>query len=447
MKLQPGIHRASMIMTYREAEDYLYSLSNLPRSEYMNNPRACRAYLKRVQLLLNILGNPEKQIPHYIHVAGTSGKGSVCHFLHNIMGASGVKSGLYVTPHPTELTERWKIGKQQMSKKTFIELTQTIQAALDTYAQTAPEDLPSFFEVTTAMGLYWFAGGKVEWLIFETGCGGRSDSTNVLPYKDAAVITNIGLDHTDIFGTDLRDIAKEKAGIIPKAKLVVTQERNPKLLNIIRREAGKKVFIHSNPLYEVKKQTIYGSAFIYRGQKYHIRAAGEHQIKNAILAIDTAQALGVPSKAIRQGLEDTKMPIRMEAVSKNPLIILDSAHNPDKMKTTVKTMLSLFDPKRNNLHLLLGFSENKPVGQMLRGLAVLNPKQITATRNSSHAFRKVADPRVIAKQLKRLAPQTKTEIFLEPFRALKEAKKKLKKDDILLITGSVFLSGQLRARF
>ncbi len=334
-----------------------------------------------------------------------------------------------------------------MSKQTFADLSKIMEAALDIYVQTISEDLPSFFEVTTTMGLYWFAREKVEWVIFETGCGGRYDSTNVIPYKDAAVITNIGLDHTDILGTNLTEIAKEKAGIIRKTKLVITQEQNPRLLKIIQEASGKNKFIHSKPQYELYEHSIYGSEFAYRGTHYRIKAAGGHQIKNAILAIETAEALGIKNQDIKRGLGQTRFPIRMEPISKNPLIILDSAHNPDKMKTTVETMLSLFDPKRNNIHLLLGFSENKPVNQMLGELALLKPKQITATRNSCHAFRKVADPRSVAKLLKFYAPKIKIDIFLEPFKALEHAKSKLKKSDILLITGSVFLSGQLRPRF
>jgi len=153
-----------------------------------------------MQFFLDILGNPEKDIPHYIHVAGTSGKGSVCSFLQSMLQAEGYKTGLFVSPHPTSITERWWINNKAMSEKRFIEIVEYMMEALTVYLKTSPYDPPSFFDMTTAMGLYFFAQEHVTHAVIETGCGGRFDATNVIPYKDLAVITNIGLDHTEILG-------------------------------------------------------------------------------------------------------------------------------------------------------------------------------------------------------------------------------------------------------
>ena len=201
-------------MTYQEAERYLLSLTNLPRQEYMTDTRQCVQYLKRLQFFLDLIGNPGKKIPHYIHVTGTSGKGSVCSYLSAILQANGKKTGLYVSPHPTYLRERWQIQHQPMSKKDFIRIVGELKPKLNEYLRQSPYSMVSFFDLTTAIALYYFAEQKVDWAVIEVGCGGRYDATNVIPRPDIGVITTIGLDHTEVLGTTKEKIAYEKIGII-----------------------------------------------------------------------------------------------------------------------------------------------------------------------------------------------------------------------------------------
>ena len=173
----------------------------------MEDPRKCGTYLKRLQFFLDLIGNPEKKIPHYIHVTGTSGKGSVCAYLESILRASSKKTGLYISPHPTELTERWQINGVQMSKKEFVQIVTELKPKIDEHMRKSPYDILSFFDLTTAIALYYFAQKKVEWAIIEVGCGGRYDSTNVIPYKDVAVITNVGVSPTDILSYTQKKIS------------------------------------------------------------------------------------------------------------------------------------------------------------------------------------------------------------------------------------------------
>ena len=227
-------------MTYNEANDFLISLSNLPRKKYLKDKKHCAIYLKRLQFFLNLLGNPEKQIPHYIHVTGTSGKGSVCLMLSAILKKSGRKVGTITSPHPSTITERWDINGRSVSQKRFSELVEFIKPKLDDYLRTSPYEIPSFFEIVTAIGLLYFAEEKIDWAIIEVGLGGRYDSTNVIPNRDACVITNIGNDHQDIIGPTKQDIAYEKAGIIKRGCQIFTMEKNKRMLKIIQNECTIK---------------------------------------------------------------------------------------------------------------------------------------------------------------------------------------------------------------
>jgi len=433
-------------MNYQQAYDYLNSLSNLRRKEYMTDSRHYSLYLKRLQFFLDILENPEKKIPHYIHVTGTSGKGSLCLMLQSILKEDKKNVGTLISPHPTDITERWQIGGKPMQKNEFAKIIELFKTKLDQYIQTSPYDMVSFHEITTAIGLYYFAQKKVKWAILEVGCGGRYDSTNIIPKKDIAVITNIGLDHTETFGNSKENIAYEKAGLIKTGCKVFTMEKNKKILSIIEAECKKT----KTPLIQVKTKipqknvTLEGTSFAYKNESYKIKTIGKHQIQNTILAIEIADKLNIAAKSIKLGLSKTDLPIRMEVVSKFPTIILDSAHNPDKIKTTVNTIKQINQLNNKPINLILGFSENKKIITMLNELKKLNPKSIAITRNTINPFRKVADPKELEQKCKKIFPKIEIQIFLDPIGALDWSRKKLKKHDILLITGSVFLAGELR---
>lgn len=440
-------------MTFSEAEQFLLSMVNLPRKEYMRDPKHCKVYLDRLQFFLDVLGNPEKQIPHYIHVAGTSGKGSLCAFLHGILAAAGKKTGKLESPHPSSIVERWQVGNKHMTKREFVEIVEQIKPALDTYIQTSPYDMPSYSEVKTAIGLLYFAQKNVEWAVIETACGGRYDSTNILPYKDVAVVTNIGLDHTGILGDTKEQIAIEKAGIIKKGSAVFTAERDKKILPIIEKECAEKKtecrVVHVGG--EIQTQTLAGTTFTYSGHEYEVRTIGAHQVSNAVLAINIAQHLGISQSAIKRGLKKKKQPLRMEVVHNNPTIILDAAHNEDKITTSVDTLLQLSkipDSKFQilNSHLVIGFCQDKILPAILKQLLKLKPKTIACTRNTTNPFRRVHAPQDIAAMLKKRKTGAKIATFLDPTDALAWSKKQAKKNGLILVTGSVFLAGELRGK-
>ncbi len=436
-------------MTYQEAYDFLLSLNNIPRQEYLKDKKKSGIYLKRIQFLLDILGNPEKRIAHYVHVTGTSGKGSTCLMLNSILCAAGQKVGMIISPAPSAITERWTIDGRPISKKYFAALVEQIKPALQKYLETSPYDFPSFFEIVTTLGLLYFAQNKVNWAVIEVGLGGRNDSTNIIPYKDLAVITNIGEDHLNIIGPTKKEVAYEKSGIIKNCPKTITAETDKKLIKTIQTECQKQkseLMIlpkekNTSILKNYNAQKPW-TQFVYKEKKYTIHALGQHQINNAILAIEAAQILGIQAKQIQSGIHRTRFPICMEIVSRDPIIILDGAHNPDKMQTTIDTIKALKPIGR--LYLVIGFSADKNINNMLRQLTGLNPTTVFTTRSTSNPFRKAADPVLLAKSIAKALPKAKIRPFLEPQIALAEAQKMAKTGDIILVTGSIFLSGELR---
>lgn len=435
-------------MNYSEAEQFLYSISNLPREEYMTDTKHKDVYLQRVRFFLNRIGNPEKHIPHIIHVGGTSGKGSLVNFLHAILHKNGTRVGSMISPHPTLLLERWRIGGRHMTKKEFTNIVARLTPALDTYAKKSPYGHLSFFDLTTVIGLVWFAEKKVTTAVIEVGCGGRYDSTNVVPKKDIAVVTTIGLDHTHLLGKTKTVIAKTKAGIITPGSSVFTMERSPKINRILAQAASKvsAPFFTLRGNADIQSQTFDGTRFTYKGMLYDISCLGAHQAQNASLAIEIARSMHISERAIRAGLKYASQPVRMEIASARPeTIILDSAHNPDKIRSTVETLHTLLPKKKTRpIHLVVGFSENKQTDDMIRRLSTLFPASVACTRNTTNHFRTVADPAGIAKRFKKALPKANIDVFLDPKNALLWAQKHAKTSGIILVTGSIFLAGELR---
>lgn len=428
-------------------EQFLLSLNNIPRIEYMRDPKHCDVYLKRLQIFLDILDNPEKQIPHYIHVTGTSGKGSVCEYISHGLRAAGHTVGTITSPHPSDVVERFCINGTLMSKQQQKKMEHTIKTALDQYVRTSPYDMLSYFEIITAVGILHFANNNVTHAVVEVGCGGRFDSTNIIPHKDIAIITNIGLDHVGIIGNNKAEIAYEKSGIIKPSCTVFTGEKNKALRSIMQHEADsvRAPLHHIQPHYEIKKQTAFATTYIYNEETYTIPSASPQQIDNAILSIEALKHIGVAPKYIKAGLQRTNLPLRMEVVSKHPLIILDGAHNQDKIASTVEsTQVILKQIGKQRVHIVFGLSQDKKLDQILSQLLTLPVDSIACTRNTVNSLRLVHNPRDIANYIRKKRPDIMVESFLDPQDALIWSRQRTKKHDILLVTGSIFLSGELR---
>ncbi len=448
-------------MKFQQAEQFLLSLSNIPRKEYMDDPHKTSAYIEKIQFFLNLIGNPEKKIPHYIHVTGTSGKGSVSTFMASILHAHGKKVGLTISPHPTIILERWQVNGKNMTKKEFVDIITFLKPKLDVYMRTSPYDMLSFFDLTTIIALMYFAQKKVDWAVVEVGCGGRLDSTNVIPRKDVAVITNIGLDHMEILGNTKEKIAFEKAGIIKPGCDVFTMETNPKVLRVIQKQCEKqKVKLHTqypllvgegkgevrvNEMYSVLPPNLTPNPSPTRRGT----VVATNQTQNILLCKKIAGHLKISQKATEQGIKKAKQPLRMEIISHKPFIILDGAHNEDKIRSTTEATKHILSTRKQktNLHLMLGFSADKDIPKLIQILSVLKPKTIACTRQTANSFRKAAHPKQLQDMCKQHMATAKTEIFIDPQDAFAWSKKNTKSNDILLVTGSIFLSGEVKGFF
>lgn len=434
-------------MNVFQAEQYLIMITRLNRKEFMKDPTHCDIYMKRMQFFLDILGNPEREIPHYIHVTGTSGKGSVTNMLDHVLRADGKHVGATISPQTTYITDRWRVNGKTMTDREFISIVTRMKEALDIYIRTSPYDAISFFEVTTAIALLYFAEKKVEWAVIEVGCGGRYDATNIIPYKDVAVITSIGLDHMEIIGDTKEKIAYEKAGIISSGCHLFTQEKNKRIRDILYKEADeKKVTSTYIPTSAAKNIATdwKGTTFTFDTQKLHLPCIGAHQAHNAVLVTATAKHLGITDAVIKKGLASVEQPIRCEVISERPHIILDSAHNDDKIKSTVNTILSLLNNKKANVYLLVGMTHGKTVQSMMRALSKIHPVRIACTRQTINGLRTPENPATLFQLSKKYMTDAEVETFIDPHDALTWIRSGMKKDDILLITGSGFIAGELR---
>ncbi|MBQ9387836.1 MAG: bifunctional folylpolyglutamate synthase/dihydrofolate synthase [Lachnospiraceae bacterium] len=300
-----------------------------------------RLGLERSRQLLDMLGNPQDSL-RFVHVAGSNGKGSTCAMLAEILIKAGYRTGFYSSPYLQVFNERIRINGQNIPGDALARMVSRVAEAAEQM-----EDHPSQFELITAAGFLYFAEEKCDVVVLEVGMGGEFDATNVIERPEAAVITNIGLEHTEYLGGTLTEIARAKGGII-KGGDVVCYDGDPEAINEIKRicrERGARLTVAdfsrlhtvSDDLPrllsgEIKSLPIY-RRFLYKDEEYKIRLLGKHQLFNAAVAIETARLLSgafprVTPETIKAGLAGTVWPGRFEILDTDPLFILDGGHNP-----------------------------------------------------------------------------------------------------------------------
>jgi dihydrofolate synthase / folylpolyglutamate synthase len=431
-------------MRYPEAVEYIQNTQYTNTSNLRKTKKNRKSSLRRTGDILNKIGRPDRDIPHYIHITGTSGKGSTCLLTYHILLASGLKTGITVSPHPTTIRERFQADGAIMTEDEFVKIVINLIPILERYSVDNPGDAPTFFEVMTIIAFIFFKKRGVEYAIIEVGCGGRDDSTNIIEYKDIAIITNIGLDHADILGGTLETIAREKSGIMMSGVPMFSTERDRAIRSIITDEA-RKLGTKANFLSEdhtITDSSLLGTDFIYRNNKFHLPVIGEHQVMNAILAIEIGLNYNIDTIDIQRGLGEVILPTRLEVISSDPLTILDSAHNEDELESTIRTIHRLRGESK--LHIIVGFTEKPHVRKLLQMIVESSPTSITTTAHEHNPFRKPSDPETLKEILKKLTKSIPIHTYQKPANALTHCLKSVKKDDIILITGSCFLSGELR---
>ena len=311
-------------MTYEEALRYTHSLLRF----------GIKPGLERIRELLERLGNPQRML-RAIHVAGTNGKGSTCAMLSSILRSAGYRTGLFISPYVIDFRERMQIDGEMIDEEAFARIADRVRVEADFMSQEGRG--PTEFEFITAVAFVYFCDQHCDVAVLETGLGGRYDSTNVLEQPLVSVITSISLDHTDILGDTVEQIAREKAGIIKRGCLCVTcPDQEQAALGVLMEEAARQdapLCIPSWAALRVSREGLEGADVQWKGTQLHIPFCGRFQLSNALCAIEAAERLGergiqVSDEAIRSGIAAASMPARMEMLSSDPMIILDGTHNP-----------------------------------------------------------------------------------------------------------------------
>lgn len=441
--------------SYREVVELLDSFHNVERSEPVSE--ALSGGSERMAGLMKRLGSPHATIPA-VHVAGTKGKGSVSNMVAAALNAAGIKTGLYTSPHVVELRERVMINGRPIGEQLFVEAcTAVIREAGEMRKEGTS---PSWFEVVTATAFVAFRLAKVEAMVLETGLGGRLDATNLPDLRlVVAGLTAISRDHESILGDDLASIASEKAGIIKKNIPVVTMPQEEKVMQVI---SGRAKECHA-PLFQVGKDILVEFRKDLQadkpslGQRLDLETwrnvypdipmalLGRHQAENAALALGLTDLFleymdrePLDSLVLKRAWRSLFLPGRLEVVSAQPWYIVDGAHNPASAWVASETMLEGFSTEERTL--IFGVAADKDYQGMLRILAPLF-KHIVFTRFDSP---RAADPAVLAEFAAKEFPGVKTGIAVNPTHALALAEEFTPRDGLIMVTGSLYLAGEMR---
>jgi len=395
--------------------------------------------LGTIRRMLAGLGNPQDNFKT-IHIAGTNGKGSVAATLYAILMEAGYSVGLYTSPHLVQFNERIAVDGQLATDEEILEAYMSVRSI-------APgEREPTFFEYTTAMAFSVFAKRHVDWVVVETGMGGRMDATNVI-VPVVSIITNVGLEHQQYLGRTLEEIAWEKGGIIKKGVPVVTGASQPKVLSVLQSIAD----IRKCGLYRLKKdfniQKNSDGTISYRGMNHtypnlELQLIGDHQLKNAALSIATCELLRdrrvlIDERAIREGLRRTRWPGRLEIVRQSPELILDGAHNLDAARTLAKHLETAYAGR--DITLVIGILSDKPYEKILKILVPLC-KRVICTKPK-------IDRALPVETIENISRKIVSDVITVPKvdRAVQTALQKAKPNDVVCVAGSLYVVGEAKA--
>jgi dihydrofolate synthase / folylpolyglutamate synthase len=435
-----------MFNTYEEAVGWITKLMA---------QQGMKPGLTRMEALMERLGNPHRRLK-FIHVAGTNGKGSTCAFLAALCRQAGYDVGLFTSPFLEKYTNRIQYNGEDIPEGTLVELANKLKPLAD--EMEAEFGALTMFEISTALAILYFAEVCYpDYVVWETGLGGRLDSTNVV-VPLVSVITNVGLDHTDILGDTISDIAREKAGIIKAGVPVVTAVSDPEALRIVRETAVSK----KCALYALGEQFRYESREVKEGAQtfdFHaplrsipdvtIGMDGAHQQTNAAVALMTIEvlrgyyALIIEDDDLREAMRRTTWKGRLEKVSDSPRILLDGAHNADGAKALAEALKTVYTYRR--LHFVLGMLRNKNHREYLRHILPIVDTLIV----TEPEFFKKASATALADAADEWKRETNSllEVIVEPDwkEALERAKSVAAPDDLIVVSGSLYFLSDARS--
>ena len=364
-------------MNYQQALEYIHAV------QWAGH----KPGLTRTRTLLAALGDPQQQLK-FVHVAGTNGKGSTAAMLAACLQAAGYRVGLYTSPFINRFNERIQVDGQQIPDQELVELVEQVRPAAD-----AMTDVPTEFEIITALGMLYFARRQCDIVVLEVGLGGTLDSTNVIQHPECAVITALGMDHVKELGPTLADIAAAKAGIIKPGCPVVSYggvpEADAVIRQVARRQQAPLTQVDFDKL-QVRQGDLDAVTFDYDGlEGVRLPLVGSYQPRNAAVAITTLRVLrgrgwNIPDQAIRTGLEQVQWPGRFELLRRSPAFVLDGSHNAHGMRATVQSLRDRFPGEK--FVFLVSIMADKDVDEMLQLLAPLARQFVTVAAATPRAM-------------------------------------------------------------
>lgn len=433
--------------TREDAFAFWYGLINFEQRSA--NPADLK--LDRMRALLSRLGNPHQRL-RIVHVAGTKGKGSTSAMLASILRKAGYRTGLFTSPHLVRVEERFQVDGEPISSDELTLLLHEVREA----AAARPADSPTFFEAATAVGFLHFVRRRVDVAVIEVGLGGRLDSTNVCQPM-IAIITSISLDHTKQLGDRLASIAMEKAGIIKPRRPALSGATVPEARGVIEeicrqrqaplRQLGAEIHYDYEPGLvtpdSFRRPRMRLSTDKRAWPPLELNLLGEHQAANAALAVACVEQLRnegwhLPDEAVTNGLAEVEWAARLEVVRRRPLVILDCAHNVASASAVIETLCHSFPAGRRIL--LFAGSSDKDLPGMLRILAPHFQHAILTRYTNSPRW---VAPEQLAHWL-RLAGEIPMTLSPTPAQAWRTALELAQAEDLVCITGSIFLAGELR---
>ena len=437
-------------MDYRQAIARLLSLVDHERTS-VTGPRQKAIYdLKRMEAALDQLGNPQHQVPA-IHIAGTKGKGSTAALCDAALHAAGLRTGFYSSPHLHTFRERIRRDSQPISEVEFAGLVEGLWPYHEALSNDPTIGPLTLFEYLTCMAFQCFAQDRTDVQIIEVGLGGRLDATNVLD-AGVCVITSISLDHMAILGDSIGEIAADKAGIIKAGATVVIAPQSPEALAPILAACEEKeaasVLVGRDIIWEARESDLDGQRLHVRGRHgdydLQIPLLGIHQQENAAAAVAALEALAsqgleVPPKAIESGFKSVSWPCRMEVLSRSPLLVADGAHNVYSVESLLRSLPEYLSYYR--LILVAGFSRDKNVEGMARALGA---KSDIIFATASRHPRSLAPGEVASLFAKTGTAAPAPTVAQSPADALKMALECAEEGDLVLATGSLFLTAEVR---
>ncbi|MFD1018926.1 bifunctional folylpolyglutamate synthase/dihydrofolate synthase [Thalassobacillus hwangdonensis] len=424
-------------MNYQQAIDWIHS-----REKFKIKPG-----LKRMEWMMEKLGHPERKIKA-IHIAGTNGKGSTLTFLRALLQEQGFRIGTFTSPYVLEFNERISVDGVPITDDAWVELVETIKPLTEELAETELGE-PTEFEVITAMAISYFSNHPIDFAIFETGLGGRYDSTNIITPL-LSIITNVGMDHMNILGDTYEKIATEKAGIIKAGAPVVSgvEEKTAKAVIADKAaEVGAKLYeLHRDFQVKPKESMASGERFSYKGASIQAESLvsslkGAHQVTNASLALKACEVLQsegyrIDMDLLHGGLQKAYWPGRFELVATEPDVILDGAHNKEGTKALIDALSSHY-PSRN-IHLLYAALEDKPLDEML---ALLHGRFASVT------FTIFDFPRAMPPEKLKEKYVEEADVASDWRRKLASLRADVSSEEVIVISGSLYFISEVKKAF